>query len=43
MYIDFGEYPPYSGRISQIFENANKNIQCYHGYAYYSVKQKMCT
>ena len=44
MYIDFDEYPPYSGRISEIFEkNVNENIQCVHGYAYSSHKQKMCT
>ena len=43
MYIYFDEYPPYSGRISEIFEkNVNENIQCDHGYAYFSVKQKMC-
>ena len=35
MYIGFYEYPPYRGRISEMFEkNVNKNIQCYHGYAY---------
>ena len=39
MYIDFDEYPPYSGRNSEIFEKkANENIQCVHGYAYYSGK-----
>ena len=44
IYIDFGEYPPYSGRISEIFEkNDNENIQCVHGYAYSSGKHKMCT
>ena len=44
MYIDFDEYPPYSGRISEIFEkNVNENIQCVHGYSYSSVKQKICT
>ena len=43
MYIDFDEYPPYSGRIYEIFEkNVNDNIKCEHGYAYYSSKQKMC-
>ena len=34
MYIDFDEYPCYSGRIY---------IQCVHGYAYSSGKQKMYT
>ena len=35
MYIDFGEYPHYSGRISEMFEkNVNENIQCDHGCAY---------
>ena len=44
MYIDFDEYPPYSGRIFENFEkNVNENIQCDHGYAYYSGKQKICT
>ena len=43
-YIDFDEYPPYSGIISETFENnVNENIQCVHGYAYSSGKQKMCT
>ena len=43
-YIDFDENPPYSGRNSKCFEkNVNENIQCVHGYAYYSDKQKMCT
>ena len=44
MYIDFDEYPRFSGRNSEIFEkNVNENIQCVHGYAYYPGKQKMCT
>ena len=44
MYIDFDEYPPYSGRISEIFEkNVNEDIKCVHGYAYSSGKQKICT
>ena len=44
MYIDFDEYPPYSGKNSENFEkNVNENIQCVHGYAYSSGKQKMCT
>ena len=35
MYIDFDEYPCYSGRTSAIFEkNANEIIQCDHSYAY---------
>ena len=42
MYIGFVEYPTYSGRISEILEkNVNENIQCVHGYAYSSGKQKM--
>ena len=42
--IVFDEFPPYSGRISESFEiNVNENIQCVHGYAYSSGKQKMCT
>ena len=44
MYIDFDEYPRYSGRNSEIFEKYfNVNIQCVHGYAYSSGKQKLCT
>ena len=44
MYIDFDEYPRYSGRNSEIIEkNVNENIQCDHGYAYSSGKQKICT
>ena len=44
MYINFDEYPPYSGQIYEIFvTNVNNNIQCDHGYAYYSIKQEMCT
>ena len=43
IYIDFYEYPHYSGRISETFEtNFNENIRCDFGYAYYSRKQKMC-
>ena len=42
MYIYFGDYPPYSGRISENFEtNDNANMQCYHVYACSSSKQKM--
>ena len=44
MYIDFDDYPPYSGSISEIFEtNVNANIQCDNGYAYSSRKEKNCT
>ena len=43
-YIEFDEYPPYSVRISEMFENnINENIQCAHGHAYSSGKQKICT
>ena len=42
MYLDFYEYPPYSGRIYALFEkNVNENIQCDHVYAYSSGKQKI--
>ena len=44
MYIYFDEYPRYRGRNSENFEkDVNVNIQCVHGYAYSSGKQKMCT
>ena len=37
-------YPRYSGRNSESFEkHVNENIQCVHGYAYSSGKQKICT
>ena len=42
MYIDFDEYPHYSGRTSEIFEKTfNENIQCDHGYAYSSGKKHL--
>ena len=35
MYIDYDEYPGYSGGTSTIFEkNVNESIQCNNGYAY---------
>ena len=44
MYINFDEYPPNSGRISETFEkNVNENIQCVRGYVYSSAKQNICT
>ena len=44
MYIDFYEYPRYSGRNSEIFEKyVNANIKCEHGYVYSSGKHIMCT
>ena len=37
MYIDFDEYPQYSGRISEIFEkNDKESIQYDHCYDYSS-------
>ena len=43
IYIDFDEYPRYSGRTAAIFEtNVNENIPCDHGYDYSSGK-KICT
>ena len=44
MHINFYEYPPYSGRISEFFEtNVNDDIQFDRSYDYSSSKQKMCT
>ena len=44
MYIDFDGCPPYSVSISEHFEaNVNANIQCDHGYAYSTIKEKICT
>ena len=43
IYIDFDEYPTYSGTISENFEtNVNVNIQRDHGYVYSSSKEKIC-
>ena len=40
IYIDFDEYPCYSGRTSVIFEKkVNESIQSDHGYAYSSGKK----
>ena len=43
MYIDFGEYSPYSGTV---FENVEKNViannKCDHGYVSSSCKVKIC-
>ena len=42
MYIDFDQYPRYSGRTSTIFEkNINESIQCDNGYDY-SSGEKNC-
>ena len=44
MYIDFDEYPLYSGINSEFFgKYVNENIKCEHGYAYSSGKHNMCT
>ena len=44
MYIDFDEYPHYSGRNYAIFEkHVNEDIKYEHGYAYSSGKRNMCT
>ena len=43
MYIDFDEYPHYSGRESIIFEKyVNEDIKCEHGYAYSACQRNMC-
>ena len=39
MYIDFDEYPTYSGAISEKFEtNINDHIHCDYGYPYSTIK-----
>ena len=39
MYIDFYEYPPYSGTIYEHLEtNINDHIQCDRGYPYSKMK-----
>ena len=44
MYIDFDEYHPYSGAISEIFEtNINAYIQCDRGYPYSKFKGNILT
>ena len=44
MYIDFDEYPSYSGVISENFEtNINSHIQCAYGYPYSTIKGKFFT
>ena len=43
MFIDFDEYPHYSGRESTIFEKyVNEDIKCKHGYAYYADQRAIC-
>ena len=33
MYLQLGDYPPYSGKRSDIFEtHINSNLRCIHGY-----------
>ena len=42
MYIDFDEYPLYSGARSENFEaNINAHIQCDHVYPYSTIKGNM--
>ena len=44
MYINFDEYPTYSGAISEYFEtNINAHIQCDHDYPYSTIKYNMLT
>ena len=44
MYIDFDEYPRYSGGNSEIFEKyVNANIKCEHRYSYSSGKYNVCS
>ena len=44
MYLDFDEYPPCSGAISETFEtNINDHIQCDHGFPYSTTKGNMLT
>ena len=43
MFIDFDEYPHYSGKESIIFEkHTNKSIKCEHGYAYSADHHPIC-
>ena len=43
MFIDFDEYPHYSGRESIIFEkDVNEAIKCEHGYAYSAGQRAIC-
>ena len=43
MFIDFDEYPQYSGRESIMFEKCvNESIKCEHGYAYSAGQRPIC-
>ena len=43
MFIDFDEYPHYSGRESIIFEkDVNEAIKCKYGYAYSAGQRPIC-
>ena len=44
MYMDFDEYHPYIGAISENLEtNSNAHIQCDHDYPYSTIKGKVLT
>ena len=43
MFIDFDEYPHYSGRESTIFEkHVNEDIKCEHCYVYSTGQRAIC-
>ena len=43
MFIDFDEYPHYSGRESIILKkDVNEDIKCEHGYAYSAGQHAIC-
>ena len=43
MFIDFYEYPHYSGRESTILEKrVNEDIKCEDGYSYYEGQRAIC-
>ena len=43
MFIDFDQYPHYSGRESIIFEKyVNEDIKCEDGYAYSAGQRAIC-
>ena len=43
MFIDFDDYPRYSGKESIIFEkDVNEAIKCEHGYAYSDGQHPIC-
>ena len=44
MYLQLDEYPPYSDKLSDIFETKiNENLRCYHVYTNYAGDKQVIT